>query len=219
MTSLNEFAKWMNQGHGRCALILQKSEDPEIYRDIALEGCRRNFAYDAQCEGTRAWFVHRLTEYFSDRSVFIKTACDAIESIDNRWGWDFHHLVDLLTLFACDGETDAADALMKKYIALRDTLISKNEFSLIDYDLDDFNHIAGEMMRYLGTDGFSAITEDIGKIITSNSRYCGDDFDEIDFYAKQILGGQNVERILGENKREMTQLYRRRIPRKEKIFQ
>jgi len=208
MDAREKFSKLMQQGHGRCAVILEKADDMSVYRDVVLNGCRRNFAYDAQCEGTRAWYVHRLTEFFGDKNVFVSEACEALKKLDDPWGWDFYHLCDLLTYFACDGEMRAADAIVKKYDELKDVLISKHEFSMVDHDRDHFNHIAGMLLKFRGTEGFTAVIGDIGRIIARNPHYDGDDFDQFDFDSKRILGKDTVARILAESTNEMTVLYR-----------
>ena len=208
MISTEKFSDLFHCGHGRCAVILENAADVSIYRATVLEGCRRNFAYDAQCEGTRARYVYRLTKFFDDRSVFVEEACGAFDKIEDRWGWEFYHLCDLLALFACEGIRTAADALLKKYGELRDILILKNEFTMIDSDREHFNHIAAKILEFCGIEGFSAVTADIGKIISKNPHYDGDDFDAFEFNAKQFLGEETVELVLEDSRNEMTLLYR-----------
>lgn len=70
-----DFKEAVLRGHGRCIQAVQ--EKPEKYRDIVLWACQRNISYDAQCEGTRSWYVYTMASVYPDKEIFINAAADA----------------------------------------------------------------------------------------------------------------------------------------------
>ena len=71
-----EFKNAMLCGLGRCVLACRK--DPERYRSEVLWGCTHQLAYDAQCEGTHAWFLHELVSCYPDKAPFRDAAINAL---------------------------------------------------------------------------------------------------------------------------------------------
>jgi len=47
-----EFQKMLHAGMGRAILFLM-NQDAAQYRDVILDACLHNYAYDQQCEGSR----------------------------------------------------------------------------------------------------------------------------------------------------------------------
>ena len=70
-----EFKEAMLRGLGRCVIAVQN--EPEKYRDMILWACKRNFAYDAQIEGTRSWYVYTMVNCYADKAPFIDAATNA----------------------------------------------------------------------------------------------------------------------------------------------
>ncbi len=58
------FKEAMLRGLGRCVWAVR--QEPKKYRDLVLWACRRNIAYDAQCEGTRSWYVYTMANCYAD---------------------------------------------------------------------------------------------------------------------------------------------------------
>ncbi len=63
------FRQYLKQEHGRAYVILQSVHDIEEYRADVLWGCLHGFAYDAQCEGSRASFLYRLVSLFPNKET------------------------------------------------------------------------------------------------------------------------------------------------------
>ncbi len=167
----------MQQGLGRCVLVLKNAKNISKYKEIVLWGCLHNLSYDTQCEGTRAYFVYELTTYFNDEQYFVIPIIDAFERLPRRSDWTFSHFCNLLCCFAENGNTNAKKALQKKYDKLLATLISKRRFVSYDFERDNFERICLAISSMEETDGILRIASDMGRLFRENPHYNGSDFD------------------------------------------
>ena len=111
-----EFKRAMCCGLGRCATELSASENIKKYKDIVLWGCLHNLSYDKVCEGTRAFYVYKLTEYFQDEMYFLAPVAQKFLSFPFWVNSDiFAHCCELLCCFAESGNDTARQILEKKY--------------------------------------------------------------------------------------------------------
>lgn len=122
-----EFREAMMRGLGRCVLELDHTEDVEKYREIVMWGCTRDFSYDAQCEGTRAWYMRELIRRFPDEKPFVDMVIRKLTQYRSRAGWDFSHYCELLGRFAREGNRQALTALWRKYGELYEILKNKKK--------------------------------------------------------------------------------------------
>ncbi len=111
-----EFKAAMIRGLGRCVMAVEK--DPERYRKPVLWACGHDLSFDAQCEGSRAWYVYQMVCKYPDRSPFVAAAVGALERCRPGDCWQLAHLCGLLSRFAEDGDNTAQQALEDKYHAL-----------------------------------------------------------------------------------------------------
>ena len=72
-----EFKEAMLRGLGRCVIAVR--QEPEKYRDLVLWACKRNYAYDAQSEGTRSWYTYTMADAYPDKETFLNAAADALK--------------------------------------------------------------------------------------------------------------------------------------------
>ena len=175
----------MLKGRGCCIQAVRR--DPERYRSEVLWACRNEIAFDAQCEGSRAWYVYQMIDCYEDKIPFLHTLISALDHSRSNYGWKVHYLGEVLVHFMLDGCTEAEEALWRKYEQLYAILRSKkrrprgyfaeeNDFSALCVDL-------GERREAM-----VKIAEDIGRLYREYSFYEGWSFDGL--YA------QNGERIL-----------------------
>lgn len=135
-----EFKAAMLRGLGRCVTAVQ--QDPEKYRDAILWACKRDIAYDAQCEGTRSWYVYALASAYPDKEPFICAAAESLKKYHPKGGWDLLHLSELLMFFAMDGYDSARKAVVGKYRELLAGISArKRRRSPVFYELSDLEQL------------------------------------------------------------------------------
>ena len=110
-----DFEHYLKAGHGRAYLIAK--EDPGKYREAILNACRKDYTFDMQCEGSRAFLTADLVSLFDDPEPFIKTAIESFAStkIDNVAD-EIQYLSDLLMEF------DQRRIVLRKYLDLWKTV-------------------------------------------------------------------------------------------------
>ena len=61
-----QFKEALLRGQGRCIRAVRS--DSAKYYSVVLWACSHTVAFDAQCEGTKAWFVYQLKAVFGCRN-------------------------------------------------------------------------------------------------------------------------------------------------------
>lgn len=178
-----DFKRKMQQGLGRCALVLEREKDISKYKDTVLWGCLHNLSYDPQSEGTRAYYVHLLTTYFEDAAYFLRPTIKAFRSVSLRSDRLFDHLCELLRRFAEDGSHEAMDALEEKYALLFSALLRKRgRGGRRDYVRDAFERLSLTIHSMQNETRILQIAADMGRLFRENPRYDENAFDWF-FYA------------------------------------
>ena len=171
--SKKEFKEAMLRGLGRCVIAVEK--DPEKYRDAVLWACKRNFAYDAQSEGTRSWYVYTMASSYPDKETFIDTAAEALGKYRPHDGWNLLHLSELLMFFAMDGYESARQAVEEKYQEiLADMFIRKRRPNRIFYELSDLEQLG--LVLAIDSTAFLRIAKDFGRLYLEKSYMEDGDF-------------------------------------------
>lgn len=135
-----EFKAAMLRGLGRCVIAVR--QEPEKYRDIVLWACKRNIAYDAQSEGTRAWYIYTMANIYPDKETFINAAAEALKKYRPNGGWDLLHLIELLMFFAQDGYESARQAVEEKYQEILAIMFArKRRPNRMFHELWDLEHL------------------------------------------------------------------------------
>lgn len=117
-----EFKLSLQRGRGQA---LQAARDcPQKYRRLVLWACGRNLAFDAQCEGTRSWYVYQMISCFTDKTAFVQAAADGLARAKARDDWRVLYLSELLFLLWKGGESSALDAVWKKYEVIYNELLN-----------------------------------------------------------------------------------------------
>ncbi len=156
-----EFQAAMLCGLGRCVRAVQ--QDSEKYRDIVLWACKRNIAYDAQSEGTRAWYVYTMVSSYPDKAPFINAASEALRQYRPHAGWDLTHLSELLMLFAEDGYDAARQAVEEKYAELLASLHSRQRSPRrVFHELSDLEQLG--LLLAVDRTSFLGIAADFGRL-------------------------------------------------------
>ncbi len=168
-----EFKEAMLRGLGRCVIAVR--QEPEKYRDLVMWACKRNFAYDAQCEGTRSWYTYTLVNAYPDKETFIATAADALRKYRPNTGWDLLHLSEILMYFAMDGYERARQALEEKYQEVLATMVArKRRPNRIFCELSDLEQLG--LVLAVDRTSFLRIAKDFGRLYREKSYMEDGDF-------------------------------------------
>ena len=169
-----EFKEAMHRGLGRCVIAVRK--DPEKYRELVLWACKRNFAYDAQSEGTRSWYTYTMANAYSDKETFIATTAEALRQYRPNGSWDLLHLSEILMFFAMDGHTTASKALEEKYQEILASVFARTRRpSGAFHELSDLEQLG--LVLAMDKASTLRVAEDFGGLYREKSYMRDGDFD------------------------------------------
>lgn len=180
-----QFKEALLRGQGRC--LQAAKSNPTKYYSIVLWACSHAVAFDAQCEGTRAWFVYQLISFYEEREPFLKAAISSLQKAKSNGGWKVLYLAELLYHFASDGDLSAEAALWDKYEKLYHSLLNKKKIPEgIFPERDDYAMLC--QVLAVSKAAMVRIAEDIGRLYLMKDFYDGYDFDWLfDTKAKQYM--------------------------------
>lgn len=202
-----EFRQSMLKGRGCCIQAVRR--DPERYRSEVLWACRNEIAFDAQCEGSRAWYVYQMIDCYEDKTPFLNTLITALERSRSSGEWKTRYLGEVLVHFMLDGHKEAEEALWRKYEQLYAILRSKKRQPRRYFaERDDFAALCIDLGER--REAMVKIAEDIGRLYREHSFYNGWFFDWL--YAqngtrflktleKKAEKSENIAAYLRESKR------------------
>ncbi|MBR7121900.1 MAG: hypothetical protein IKC95_00355 [Oscillospiraceae bacterium] len=168
-----EFKEAMLRGLGRCVIAVRK--EPEKYRDLVLWACKRNFAYDAQSEGTRSLYTYTMINAYPDKETFIEATAEALRTYRPNGSWDLLHLSEILMFFATDGYKSAKVALEEKYQEILSGMFArKRRPSRIFYELSDLEQLG--LVLTVDSKSFLQIAGDFGRLYREKKYMCDGDF-------------------------------------------
>ena len=173
-----EFKRAMLCGLGRG--ILACRNDPERYRAEVLWGCTNQLAYDAQCEGSRAWLLHELVSCYPDAAPF-RDALTAALARKSIWGWRLLQIEELLIYMADGGDEEAEKALWDRYEQTYSRLRARKRLpDHYFYLIDDFEFLAIDLC--CNEEDTLRILSDIGRLILENPIYDALDFEQLHWH-------------------------------------
>ena len=194
-----EFEKCLRAGLGRCILFLRDCKDREQYRAAVLSACLNDYAYDGQCEGTRARYTYELLSCFNDDEYFYSRTDARLASVfggsDEYWG--FEHLFDTVLQFAVHGNETAKGLIRKIYAELLNRLAVKTRKPYeVDYDAQWLDHICMRAVEQGDIDTFLKIAADLGGLFKRTDEFDADYFDGFVFTADERYGKDNITAVL-----------------------
>ncbi|MBO5954283.1 MAG: hypothetical protein J6Q53_09280 [Oscillospiraceae bacterium] len=168
-----DFKEAMLRGLGRCVIAVRK--EPEKYRDLVMWACKRNFAYDAQSEGTRSWYTYTMANAYPDKETFINTAAEALKKYRPNGSWDLLHLSEILMFFAMDGDESARKALEEKYQeVLMGMFARKRRPNRVFHELSDLEQLG--LVLAVDSKSFLRIAGDLGRLYREKNYMRDGDF-------------------------------------------
>lgn len=168
-----EFKAAMLRGLGRCVIAVR--QNPEKYRDLVLWACKRNYAYDAQSEGTRSWYTYTMANAYPDKETFIAATAEVLKKYRSNTGWDLLHLSEILMFFAMDGYETARQALEEKYQEVLAAMFArKRRPSRVFHELSDLEQLG--LVLAVDSKSFLQIAEDFGRLYRETNYIFDGDF-------------------------------------------
>jgi hypothetical protein len=106
------FRSSIRRGTGEAYLLINKYPDINFSNEI-IKACLKNFAYDGQCESSRAQYLFGLILLCDQRKIRLKVlTAVATEQNDT---WSLTQLFDLAKLFAMQGDTEARQLIYDRF--------------------------------------------------------------------------------------------------------
>lgn len=168
-----EFKEAMLRGLGRCVIAVR--QEPEKFRDLVLWACKRNYAYDAQSEGTRSWYTYTMANTYPDKETFLNAAAEALKKYRSNSSWDLLHLSELLMFFAYDGYEAAQQAVEEKYQEILAAMFArKRRTNRVFHELSDLEQLG--LVLTVDSKSFLRIAGDFGRLYRETKCMCDGDF-------------------------------------------
>ena len=194
-----EFKYAMQRGLGRGILELKHTDHIEKYRALVLWGCSHELAYDAQCEGSRSFYLYEMIQLFPDIMPFLERAEKRMRQCIRDTGWEFSQNCQLLALFAGDGNEFAIRSLQRCYEHLLNILRNKRKRTnqgLLP-ERDNFEELCISIVTYspdvvICLKRYLDIAADVGALFNSNSLFTNWDFDWFQAACESSLGERRV---------------------------
>ncbi len=177
----DQFEKAVALGLGRPVLYLL-NHDARPYREIILDACLHNKAYDPQVEGGRAAYLIDLMRASGDQNFYEEAV---VQSLDEEAdGWDISQRFQLTRMIAQSGNQIALQAMKA---AFRKSKVLSSE-------------VAAEFISLDGIGGLLFVVKRIGKSLTQNPDRWEDDY--LLSIAQEIYGSEAVEIALKDSAKQ-----------------
>ncbi len=170
-----EFENSVALGLGRAVLHLL-DHDAHPYREIILDACLQNKAYDPQVEGSRATYALNLIKASGDLQFYADAVIRSLGTDES--GWDASQRFQIARLLAQQGNESVRQAMYSAFQAKR----------ISDTD------VAAEFIELDGLPGLIFVTGRIGELLIQDPERWEDDY--LLSVASGIYGKEAVETTL-----------------------
>ncbi len=156
-----DFEHYLMAGHGRAYMIAKA--DPERYREKIMAACRKDYAYDMQSEGSRAFLTYDLISLFDDPTPFIEAIKKSYKDpvADEDWK-QICYLTDLLLFF------EQRKTVINKYKQLEKNLYSDELHDMVPL-CQPFEYVAIKLIEDSSIKVIWNVANDIGKWFLSRT--------------------------------------------------
>lgn len=113
MTARQKFKSAIRRGTGEPYWLIRDNPNVDFSNEI-IKAALSNFAYDAQCEGSRGKYIFELIE-LSNKKEKIRQAILAGLATERTDTWALVQLFDLAAQFAKQGDKEARKAIYKRF--------------------------------------------------------------------------------------------------------
>lgn len=108
-----QFLNSLKRGTGEAYLIL-KSNPTIDFSDLIIIGATTNFAYDQQCEGSRANYIYRLIQKSKQKDKIVKAVLKKLEKRKKDY-YGLEQMCDLAVRFYKSGNREAKTSLYNRF--------------------------------------------------------------------------------------------------------
>ncbi len=180
----NRFFDSLKRGTGEAYLILK--ENPTIdFSTSIIKGVLRNYAYDGQCESSRAQYIFDLYKLSKQKDKIRNAVLRGLNE-EHEDTWSLTHLFDLAKLFALEGDQEMKNAIYDRFC---------------NNPIDGSDWVGySEILELDGLQGLIYITEKFGKSIDLNPDDWQDDWIIRNFQEENPA--LNVNKILDDIAKE-----------------
>lgn len=164
----HQFASSLQLGTGKAYLILKNNPTVD-FSSLIIKGAMTNFAYDPQCEGSRASYIYRLILKSKQKEKIINTILRKLQTKKND-DYGLEQMCDLAVLLFNAGYKEAKNALYNRF--------DKN--SLENYEFCG----QSQVMKIGGLTGLFKVAEIIGQKLCTDQ----DDWEDsvhVDIFQKE----------------------------------
>ena len=156
-----DFEHYLQAGHGRAYVIARA--DPERYRDRIMAACRKDYSFDMQSEGSRAFLTYDLISLFDDPTPFIEAIKESYKDpvADEDWK-QICYLTDLLLFF------EQRKTVINKYKQLEKNLYSDELHDMVPL-CQPFEYVAIKLIEDSSIKVIWNVANDIGKWFLSRT--------------------------------------------------
>lgn len=156
-----DFEHYLQAGHGRAYVIARA--DPERYRDRIMAACRKDYSFDMQSEGSRAFLTYDLISLFDDPTPFIEAIEESYKNpvADEDWK-QICYLTDLLLFF------NQRKTVIRKYKQLEKNLYSDELRDMVPL-CQPFEYVAIKLIEDSSIKVIWNVANDIGKWFLSRT--------------------------------------------------
>jgi hypothetical protein len=153
-----EFEKLVSLGLGRAVLqLLERPTEP--FREVILDACLNNKAYDAQIEGSRAEYMMDLMRLTGDLPFYADAVLEGLKK--EAEDWDTWQRFRIARLLAQEGSQRAREGMREAFSSSPESMISSFAEEFIELD---------------GIEGLLYVVDRRGEQLRQNSEKWEDDY-------------------------------------------
>lgn len=168
MNHKQKFKSAIKRGTGEAHIIIKENPTVDFSKEI-IKAALFNFAYDAQAEGSRDFYIAELINLSSQKDKILPAIYDALKN-EGDYDWSTEQAFDIAAIFAKEGDERAKEAVYEGYY--------KHAMNGADWAGED------AITEIDGLKGLLYVAETKGKYLTENSEAWVDSFFADDFQEK-----------------------------------
>jgi hypothetical protein len=165
MTIKQRFFSSIKRGTGEAHLLMKAHPEIDFSNEI-IKAAIKNFAYDAQCEGSRADYIWELILLANQKEKIRKVILKKLAT-ERKDAWALGQLFDLATLLAKEGDKESRKAIYKRF------------YKKIIFGCEDWGQ--ENIVELDGWEGLKYIADVKGKVFQKNVNRWDDSFFVDDF--------------------------------------